>query len=171
MSISREQRHENTRLALSLLLKCFGEDTMIGNLCDSADPVFKDVLPTTWLELERRGFVERTPLMCESTRYEFTGAGWYAALEVAGRLQDAGFVAKLGAIAKVLKSAVKDRREDAILYSDSVASEAGCSDEFIYNVIESRALDRCFNMQGAVWEAGTATKIIHVPADFGLPPL
>jgi hypothetical protein len=61
------------------------------------------------------------------------------------------FIEKLGRISRALEASVNGRGDDAFVYADSIALESACSGDFLYNVIESRTLDRRFNRQGVQW--------------------
>jgi hypothetical protein len=53
-----------------------------------------------------------------------------------------------------------------------VAQQAGVSENFLYNVIESQFIEKVFRSRGANWE-NSSMKNILVPIDFGqrLSPL
>jgi hypothetical protein len=82
---------------------------------------------------------------------------------------DPDLKAKLSKLTATMKDAVKGRHEDAYFYVHELAGASGLPENFIINVVESRIIDRCFNMRGAEWE--DYLKSVRVPLEFGLPPL
>jgi hypothetical protein len=71
-------------------------------------------------------------------------------------------------LAAILKDQVTGRREERYLHVSQAARITGLPEDLIYNMLESKLLDHCFNMNGATLQAdGT----IVVPIDFGQEPL
>ena len=84
-------------------------------------------------------------------------------------MADTQFENRLSQLTAAMKDAVKGRHEDAYLYPDQLAMAAGISEDFFINAIESRLIDRYFEIQGAEWER--QWKLIRIPLEFGLRPL
>jgi hypothetical protein len=162
---SKEQRNENMVLALRLMLDRIGDRAVDLVFLDSDEPEFKEVFPTTWVDLERRGFVKRSP------PYRLTGAGWLEALHVAERLDDE-FDRDLGILCASLKSKVDGRREKAVVDVSQIVRETGLSEDWVFNVIESDAISRRYGRTGAYWHPSDRMKhVIEVPLDFGMERL
>jgi hypothetical protein len=77
----------------------------------------------------------------------------------------------MGKLAATLKSYVKGRMEDGHAVVEEIARTSGLDEGFIKNAIESRLLDNCFGMRGAVWVSNAHWWAVKIPRDFGLDPL
>ena len=51
MSLSKAERHENIQDTLRIALSYLGDNAISGKWLDASDPVFGNVLPTTWKHL------------------------------------------------------------------------------------------------------------------------
>ncbi len=125
-----------------------------------------DVQSTTWLELQRLYDVEPQPYL-GGVFYTLTGAGWLAAMEVTGELDD--LKTRMAPLVAEMKGRVKGRGEVAFDYLESLAAAAGVPVDFAYNVIESDAVGNVLGRHGVRWEH--RGKMIRIPEDFGLEPL
>jgi hypothetical protein len=152
------------------MLKTVGEQALDRFDFPSFKAPYDQIMRTTWDEMEARGFVEVVNRWNGNT-YILSGYGWYVAMKASGQTDDPEFRKRLGVVA-VLKGAIKGRRDDAVMEIDDVATKSGLPEDFIYNVIESRIIDREFNRHGAWWhpqfKPGTTIK---VPVSFGSEPL
>jgi len=166
MSLSKDDRIADVERALALMLKELGPraiDTMQFN--PSEAPLNK-IQTTTWLELKRQCYVEREQYF-GGVMYTLTGAGWLAAIEATGELDD--LKTKMAPLIAEMKGRVKGRSEVAFDYLDSIASAANVPVDFAYNVIESDAVGNVYGRHGVRWEH--RGKLIRIPEDFGLEPL
>jgi len=168
MSLSKDDRLIALAEALTLMLERLGDKTLDTEIFYMNEDPFNRVPKTTWRELEEFEFTNR----CDTIGHpqcRLTGLGWYNALLVTDRLSNPQFEARLSKLIAALKDSVKGRHEDAYLYTDQLAAASGLSEDFIINTIESRLIDRHFNIKGAEWEY--QWKVIRIPLDFGLRPL
>lgn len=67
---------------------------------------------------------------------------------------------------KALKDSLQGRNENAYVSTESIASDSGTSDGFVFNIVESRFIENVFRRKGAEWEDPRKTTIL-VPIDFG----
>ena len=161
MSLSMDERLKARADALALMLDRLGDKALDTEVFNMNEDPFNRVPKTTWRELEEHGFTER----CGYLQCEFTGLGWYKALLVTDRIEDAQFKDRLSKLTAAMKDKVKGRNEDAYLYTDQLASAAGVSEDFVINAIESRLIDHHFKIQGAEWEH--QWKLVRIPLEFG----
>jgi hypothetical protein len=69
---------------------------------------------------------------------------------------------------QALKRAMKEGRKLSHAYPDAVSKEAGISEDFVYNVIESGLIEHLFRRTGATWESSQYKgKLIRIPTTFG----
>jgi len=152
--------------ALVLTRKRLGDRAIDTAEFDPCEADFSNIRNTTWLELQRECYVEPERYF-SGIRYRLSGRGWLACIEAAGQLDD--FKIQLGPIMRELKASVKGRRGPAFEYLDSLASGAGVSVDFAYNVVESDAIGYVLGRHGVKWEH--RGKMICIDEDFGLEPL
>jgi hypothetical protein len=170
MTLSRDDRVADMKRALGLLLEAVGAKPIAG-LYFSVDQLpLSEINRTTWIELRQKGYL--APLFSNASgAYALTGAGYLKALTVAGITEQDGFKSNLGLLAATLKRHVKGRHEPAFVSVESVQQECGLSQGFIFNAVESNALEVCFNKRGAHWAKGFSGKLIAVQTTFGHEPI
>jgi hypothetical protein len=127
---------------------------------------YTDIHATTWKELLDRGFIKWFFV----NTYQLTYQGWLKGIQLRHHDESPEFRAKMSKLAATLKDQVKGRREEAYMDVSQVAELTGLTEDFIYNAIESRLLDACFNIVGATFDNPNSSEII-VPIDFGQEPL
>ena len=165
MSLSKAERHENIQDTLRIALSYLGDNAISGKWLDASDPVFGNVLPTTWKHLAdtRHAVEHRTST---SLSYELTGLGWRRALEVSGEIQKPEFKERLGKLCAAFKDTLKDRQNQAYPILRGFAEHTGIPEQFIFNVVESRIIEYCFKQHGVAWQ--TPGAVIRIPIDVGL---
>jgi hypothetical protein len=166
MSKSEQERTENTREALRVMLGIAGDDRLDWTLFDAKDQRLAHILETTWEKLEATQCVERV-----QWDYRLTAHGWVMALEAAGRLCDAEMKEDLGRICAALKRRceIGGRHRDATTVQE-LAQETGSSEEWIYNIVEGHLIRICLKRVDCEWEPGDQNKNhVMIPAQFGLP--
>jgi hypothetical protein len=144
MSLSNKEREENIVLALGLMMRGLGEPYEWQEHYATAEK-FADVYRTTWDDLVERRLVKASTF----DRYSLTGDGWIAGLKVVGLFDDLNFREKAGKLSKALKARVKNGREWGYADRTELASEAGLSEFFIYDAIDSYLLREMFNRTDA----------------------
>jgi hypothetical protein len=170
MTLSRDDRIADMKRALGMLLEAIGTRPIAGLYFKIDVPPLSEINRTTWIDLYEKGYV--SPLLSHTTRsYGLTGAGYLKALAVTGITAQEDFKSQLGRLAATLKQHVKGRHQSAFLSVDSIQQESGLSQGFIYNCIESNALEVCFNTRGARWANGFPGKLIAVQTTFGHEPV
>src|SRR6266478_5648111 len=104
MTLAREERTDNFKLALKTLLEAVG-DSALDEV--SFDPnAYQDILQTTWDELVGLELVEMLV-----GQYLLTGRGWTAALLTTGVRDQESFKQRLGKLFSTMKGLVKDRKD------------------------------------------------------------
>jgi hypothetical protein len=79
------------------------------------------------------------------------------------------FQAKLGQLCRVLKDRLEgNRSQGAVFQIEGAAQQAGLALDFVFNVIESRAIELCLHRRGAQWDKGGRGSVMCIPNDFGL---
>ena len=165
MSLSKENRTENIELALILIFKALGSQSIRMFPINRSDPRYSDVFPTTWLELIQRGHVSDSKMR---PFYVLTATGWTACLELNGILEHSKFKEVLGVLCANLKNALDGRHQQAIASVADIARISGLDEGVISNIIDARLIEQCLNRYGAEWVPKLEGKLLRVPANFGL---
>lgn len=123
VTISAKDSVANVNLALRVLGDHYSDDTIgerIGRAIDTADPLFSNILSTTWQELVNKGYVSK-----EYSYYVITGEGWKKALEAIGKLYDKTTKHNLGRLCGKLKKRIKqaNRANEGYCLIDELATE------------------------------------------------
>jgi hypothetical protein len=150
-----------------MMLTIVGEGRLDGTLFEPDDARFKDILPTTWEDLEEACFLVQMSIW----DYRFTALGWLKALDAVGTLGSPEMNEKLGRLCAAMKRRCEEggRHRDGTTI-DELATETGFSEDWIYNAIESHLIRECFNRVDCEWEPGDGMKNhVMIPARFGLP--
>jgi len=162
MSLSNKQRLDNADLALSKFLKAADGKWFIHAFFNGEDPVFSDILSTTWDELRRRHYI--APALVNS--FVLTGYGWRIALEKADKKKE--FTEQLGRLCASLKKRIDGRTQQAFTNVEDLARETGLDDYFIRNVIDSDLIRHWLNRHSAKWaDPRSPGNLIIVPIGFG----
>lgn len=165
MTISRIERTEDEKLALSLMLDNLPADRPFEwEMFDADLEPFKAILPTTWRALSRRGLVFGRSF----NRYELSAAGWIAALKVTGRFGTLEMTEQAGRLSAALKAHVKGRHANGCTTLQEVAAESGLDEAFVRNAINSHLIQELFGTIDAYWAPDDQMKnYIEIPLDFG----
>lgn len=164
MSLSKEERLDNIRLALNLLLEALGNQYYRTPLFNREADVFDKMFSTAWQELIDKCYLRST---ANGYFLELTASGWRECLRLSGKLQDDTFKRYLGRISQVLKDRVKGRHHAQFVRPEEVATEVGIPLGLVLNVIDSDLLMYEFNRVTAKW-ASHEGGAIEVPTNFGL---
>jgi|GEM_PF-5299190 len=164
MTRSREDRVANLALALKLVAEEVGENALYRIDIDINSERYRQIYRTTWKEMLDRGLVEYFFI----DTYHLTTVGWRKGVQLLKLNEEATFRQKMSRLAATLKDQVKERREEQYLHVSQAAQMTGLAEDLIWNMLESKLLDYCFNMKGAKLDTdGT----IVIPIDFGQEPL
>src|ERR1051325_4124966 len=133
MSKSPNHRAENLRQALRIMTAIVGAGRFDWTLFEPEDARFKEILATTWEDLEERGWLKRM----STPDYQLTAAGCVSALELAGVLVDAKMKEKLGKLCAAPKRRCQNggRHRDGTTIQE-LAAETGFAEDWIYNAVE-----------------------------------
>ena len=168
MSLARNEREDNHRLALTLMIQELADRAIDTTLFDPNRPPFEGrVLPTTWEELSRQELVESLRF----SQYRQTAKGWLVALAVSGTSGAEDFLKRLGRVLAAMKRHVKGRQQSAVVPLQQIARESKEAEGWIFNVIDSKASSTGSQRTGADWFAGERGRLIEIPADFNLEPV
>jgi hypothetical protein len=154
--------------ALVLMFDRLGEQAIYMDEVLNDEPTFAGIYPTTWQELEDRGFIKARPGIAWC-RYQLTGYGWLEAQKLKGLLETPGFEQRLGRLNAVLKGFVKGRRDDGFEQVHVVAAKAQVSEGWLHNILESRFWERELNRVGA--EFDDSKTMVIIPIRFGMEQL
>lgn len=165
MTVSRNERSQNCWRAVTLMLEQLGDGAIDDTLFDPADASFQDIIPTTWSELERDGWVEQIK---ETQQYRFTGLGWLQAIKSAGKLDDNSLSTRAGPLFATMKAYVKGRQKPCVVKLSELALKSAVPEGVVFNIIESNVLEEHFKRRGAMWhERG---RLVFIPVDFNVEP-
>ena len=163
MSLSAQERSEECKKTLCSILASLHDGPIDETLIDPNYGEFATVHPTTWDELLRNGWIERLDAV---GKYRFTGTGWLGALRLTGQLLVPDFETKIGKALSALKACVKGRGSAALVPLNQIAQDAGLSEGFVFNIIESKLVEEHHGRTGAKWQ--DRGRLIFVPRDFNI---
>jgi hypothetical protein len=165
MTLSRDARGQNVVDALCKMSEDVGEQAVWRVDISIESDRYKDIYATTWKWLLDQGLIKWLAF----NTYQLTYEGWLKGIQLRHHDESPVFRAKMSSLASTLKNQVKGRREEAYLDVSQVSALTGLTEDFIFNAIESRLLDNCFNMIGATLDNPNSSEIV-IPIDFGQEP-
>jgi len=166
MTIAKQDRKENQKLALSLMLRELEDRALDETLFRTTEALFTDVLPTTWEELAHQECVQKVA----PSLYRLTAKGWLVALELSGIAQSATYLQRVGRLLAAMKQHVTPRADSAIVSLKDLSKESGEPEGWIFNVIDSKAGATGAGRTGARWFGGERGRLVEIPVDFNLEP-
>jgi hypothetical protein len=168
MTLSKQDRDEDLNSAVRMMMEELGPSWYALLFPDGDKPPYDKVLPTSWRELTRRGYIKDLGLK----RYELTATGWLYGVELLDLCNQPEFRAQMSRLSATLKGYVKGRAEDALKDIYSVATDSDVSEGFVRNAIKSKLLDRAFKLRGAYFPPAEDKRqhYIVIPSDYGLEP-
>ena len=167
MTKSRKNLDENAIAAVRIMFNELGSEWVKIKNFEPHKPEFAEISPTTWDDLVDAGFVHLYtsgfPL------YSLTGAGWIAALNIAGKWNTEELREKTGVLSSSLKRHVEGRQVDANVPVMQVVQESGLEENWIRNAIESHLIRELFHQIDAEWDPGDPDFNNHIliPRRFG----
>jgi hypothetical protein len=168
MTLAKNEREENHRIAFALMIKELGDRAIDTSFFDSNQPPFEGrVLRTTWEELVRQDHLENL----NSSEYRLTARGWLVGLEVSGASQSNDFLERLGRVLATMKRHVEGRRDSAVVPLRQLAEESKEPEGWIFNVIDSKASSTGSRRTGANWFGRERGRLVEIPVDFNLEPV
>jgi len=162
MTLAREERTDNFKLALKTLLKAVGDSALDEVTFDPS--TYPDILKTTWEELQGFELIEALP----TGHYIFTGRGWTASLITTGMRYEQSFTTRIGTLFAALKAPVKGRSEAATIPLRVLAEKTGLPEGWIFNIIEGKYMEEVSKRRGAAWVK--PGRIVFIPASFDIEP-
>lgn len=163
MSLSAQERSEECKKTLCSILVSLYDAAIDETFIDPNDAEFATVHPTTWDELRRNEWIEWLDAV---GRYRLTGTGWLGALRLTGKLLERDFETKIGHALSAMKAHVKGRGSTAVVTLKRVAQDAGLSEGFVFNIVESKLVEKHYERTGATWQ--DKGRLILVPRDFNI---
>ncbi len=168
MTLSPDRRTADQETALRIMAADVGDAALFEREWPKVDPRFGNLAPTTWIQLQERGLVTRSPVQNE-VRYGLTEAGWIAGLRLNGKLDDAAFRARCIEFIRFLKGLIKGRQGE---WPDRIHWQKLPPDfpfGWVLNVLKSGLLQEMFpsKQMNAYWEKSTAS--VGVPQTFDMP--
>jgi hypothetical protein len=165
MTLSREERDANVKLALQLMLDKMGDEWANAVYFDRHDSVFENILDTTWKELKDSHYVDDAIGFQRS--YRLTSFGWVAALKCSGLLGSRELSECVGRLAAALKRFVEGRHQGKYVSVEEVAVMSGLPEGFVANAIDSSLIEVVLTRQGASWVYRNRGLLINVPITVG----
>jgi hypothetical protein len=146
MSVSNDQRREDRRRALCLILEQLGDRYFLEYGVEPTDPGFNDVLKTTWRELLDDNLIDDRLSSMGRPVFRLTSYGWLRALILSGEIDSVEMRERCVRLARALKSVVKGRSShyDEFVSVDTLAAKASLPEGWVFNAIESRLLGVVF---------------------------
>jgi len=167
MTKADEDRRSDAEKLLGALLEELREDAIDVRLFDPGRTEYAGFLKTSWSELEASEFIVSTPVP-PAFFYRLTPSGWIEALVRRGFLEDQSVRSRLATLASVLKRKIKGRTASAVATLDGLAQESAIPAGWIFNVVDSRLINRIYHKRDASWLEGARGRLVAVPADFGM---
>jgi hypothetical protein len=168
MTLSSERRTADQETALRIMAADVADMALFRMEWPRADPRFANLAPTTWVQLQERRLVTRSPVQNE-LRYLLTEAGWIAGLRLNGTLDEEAFRGRCIEFTKVLKSLIKGRQGEwpASIHYQKLPADFPFG--WVLNVLKSGLLQAMFpsKQMNAYWEKATAS--VRVPQTFDMP--
>ena len=168
MTLSAERRRSDQETVLRILAADLGDEALSRREWSRLDPRFEALAATTWVELQERGLVVRSPIQNEP-RYALTEAGWITGLRLNGTLDDGVFQSRCIAFIRFLKSLIDGREDEwpGRVHYQKIPPDFPFG--WALNVLRSELLQEMFptKKMNAYWERSTAS--IRVPQTFGMP--
>jgi hypothetical protein len=164
MTLSVDDRRANLREALISFLNALGDRQFDHFFIEPAK--FPEVLPTTWVELTNRHWIEEVDM--NGALCKFTSFGYVMALRSSGCADEAQFREDLGKLCKALKDSMKGRTTESLIDFYALVKGSGLPEAFVKNALDADLIGEMLCRVGAQWEGDT---IIKVPPNFGLTPL
>jgi hypothetical protein len=146
MSKSDDERREDKRRTLMLMLSELGDQHIWQGRAVPSQPPFSDVLQTTWRELMDDGLIEDKLSTMGQSVFRLTPHGWIRAVTISGQVDASAMRESCTKLVRALKAVVKGRGShyDEFTSVDAIASSAGLSMGFVFNAVKSRLLGVVF---------------------------
>jgi hypothetical protein len=164
MTLSANARIANLNEAMIAFLDALGEGAF--SYFHIVRTAYPGVLGTTWTELTDHGWLRDENM--NVVWYQFTPFGYVQALKVSGRSKEQQFLKGLGNICKVLKDALQNRSDFALVVFQDLVRDSGVSEAFARNAIDADLIWHVLGRIGAQWEG---EHLLKVPPNFGLLPI
>src|SRR5262245_54175544 len=142
MSLSDNDRRQDKRRTLCLVLERLEEHPVWAYSVEPADEGFKETFQTTWRELMDEGLIEDKGSTLQHPVFRLTPYGWIRALTWSGVIDALDFRQRCSQLACALKAIVKGRKShyDEFVSIDEVASSAGLPPGWVFNATDGRLL-------------------------------
>ncbi len=169
MPLSPADRIAAQKQALKWLLKGLGDRSF-----HSMSPVELDdeiryaIPPTTWKDLEARGRITVCWFFDEILSVHFTASGWFDAMTLTGKLDEATFKESFGVLSAALKKRTSGHREDDQVEVWRLMEETGLQEEFIANCINADIRGRGHGKYGAEF-LPNSQDYVYIPSRFNMP--
>lgn len=171
MSLSKQDRADNLKLAYRLIMDALGDDAITNVRFELDAAAFAEILPTTWKELDRHGFIDTGHSTFGKRAFCLTGYGWSEACKQLRLLTE--WRPQIIALRAAIKDCLKGRHSDAMVQLEEIAYRSGLSQSWVKNAIESDLLMMVFPSDHMCleWLDPPARRMVKIPSDFGLEML
>ena len=167
MTIDKNTREIDHKVAFAAMLEKLGDGAIDTTFFDAKADAFVGVLRTTWEELLRAEYIEQV-----GGRYRFTSRGWLLAMETSEISASKEYQDRLGRFLAVMKKHVKGRQDSDVVELRMLAEESGEPEGWIFNVVDSRASSSVGGGRiGASWFGNERGRLVEIPVDFNLEPV
>ncbi len=168
MSLSTEERKREMAVALKLMFDAVGDEHLFRLHFYADEERFTRVHPTTWKDMEDRGWIKQHQLAGGGLRLHLSCDGWLDALRGSGVIQTTEFETRLGRLNSYLKRRVDGRQCEDLVAVETVAAETGLPGGWIYNMAACRYWQIARRQHGAEIDPKTRPPSIWIDHRFGL---
>jgi hypothetical protein len=163
MTLAPDERAENCREALKLMLERVGDEPVDEIFFGPKD--LEGVLTTSLDDLHSRNFIEE---ISPGGEFSLTGRGWTAALLVTGANSEKTLEERIGKLFSTMKGLVKGRHEPAVVRFRTLVAEIDLPEGWVFNIIEGKYMEEVCRRKGASWfKKG---RLVLIPVGFGVEP-
>lgn len=163
MTLPRDERTENIRLALTRMLERVADEPVDEVFLIPKE--FDGILTTTWEELQARNFVET---VSPAGEVSLTGRGWIAALLLTGKNSEEDFKQCIERLFATMKGYVKGRKEPKPVSMRMLVEETKLPEGWIFNIVEGKYMEEICKRKGASW--AKKGRVVLIPMGFGVEP-
>jgi hypothetical protein len=168
MTLSPQRRTAEQEVVLRIMAADVGDVALFMKEWPKADSRFSDISSTTWVQLQERGLLKRSPVQNE-LRYLLTEAGWIAGLRLNGTLDEEAFRSRCIEFIRFLKGLIKGRQGEwpGRIHHQNLPADFPFG--WVLNVLKSGLLQEMFPSQqmNAYWEKASAS--VRIPQTFDMP--
>ena len=168
MTLPLDTHREDQAELLKRLLEATGDGYAM-DIYETKDPRFAGILPTSWVHLERSGYLKAQHSFGNPS-YELTPDGWLVAMALTHALTTRATVERSQKLLRAIKARVdRDAHLAALIDEREVAAETDLPAGWVYNALASNLLDELYEGRGYRIEYDYRSRCFRAPVTFGHP--